>query len=123
MSRIGKLLVGLALVAGLAGCTAMTGETAGQNVNDSAITAKIKSKMGADKASTLTSVDVDTVRGTVYLTGTVADSTAKQRATEIAQSVTGVNRVVNNLETRTSAGDVPRAPTGDVPRAPHGSSY
>lgn len=107
MSRMAKMVVGLALIAGLSGCTAMTGESAGQNVDDAAITAKVKSKMAADTVGTLTSVDVDTVRGIVYLTGTVPDSTTKQRASELAHSVSGVDRVINNLQTRSLAADAP----------------
>jgi len=100
-----KIVCGVALVAGLSACTAMTGESAHRNVSDASITAAVKTHMAADSARTLTSVDVDTVRGTVYLTGTVPDAQAKHRATKLATEVDGVDRVVNNLQTR--AGDNP----------------
>ena len=50
------------------------------------------------KPATLTKVDVDTNKGTVYLTGNVENATIKERATEIARQVAGVREVVNNLK-------------------------
>jgi hyperosmotically inducible protein len=49
----------------------MTGKSAGQTVDDATITASVKSKLVAEKATNLTRVDVDTNNGTVYLNGTV----------------------------------------------------
>jgi hyperosmotically inducible periplasmic protein len=97
-----------AVAIALAGCTAMTGETAGRNIDDAAITAAVKTDMARDTATTFTSVDVDTVNATVYLTGTVADPATKERAGRIARHVDGVGKVVNNLQTRAvRAGDAP----------------
>ncbi|MGH7263268.1 MAG: BON domain-containing protein [Candidatus Rokuibacteriota bacterium] len=85
------------LVALLAGCTAMTGKTMGENVDDVSITAAVKTKLAAEKVETLTKVDVDTNRGTVYLNGTVDNAAMKARAAELARQVNGVREVVNNL--------------------------
>jgi osmotically-inducible protein OsmY len=85
------------LVAVTAGCTAMTGKSAGENVDDAKITAQVKTKLAAEKMATLTKVDVDTNKGTVYLTGNVENASVKARATEIARAVSGVHDVVNNL--------------------------
>jgi osmotically-inducible protein OsmY len=102
-----RMLGIVALAFSLAACTKMTGRSAGRNVDDAGITAAVKAKLASEGAVTLTSVDVDTVSGTVYLTGTVLDAAAKQRAGEIARQTDGAVRVVNNLHTRT-AGDAPR---------------
>jgi hyperosmotically inducible protein len=96
--RLGALLVLVMLVAVTAGCTAMTGKSAGQNVDDATITAQVKTKLAAEKPATLTKVDVDTNQGTVYLTGNVENATVKARATELARQVAGVRDVVNNLK-------------------------
>jgi osmotically-inducible protein OsmY len=97
------------LALGAAACTSTTGRSASRTVDDAAITASVKSKLAADQASSFANIDVDTVRGTVYLTGIAPDSAAKRRATDIAQDVDGVTRVVNNLQLKTSAaGDAPR---------------
>jgi hyperosmotically inducible protein len=82
----------------LSGCQAITGETLGQNIDDTTITTSVKSKMAADKASSLTRVGVETTRGTVQLTGVVDSQATKNKAAEIAQSVDGVKSVVNNLQ-------------------------
>ena len=92
-----SMLVLTLLVAVTAGCTSMTGKSAGENVDDASITAQVKTKLAAEKVATLTKVDVDTNKGTVYLTGNVENATIKARATEIARAVTGVRDVVNNL--------------------------
>ncbi len=86
------------LMAVTAGCTAMTGKSAGDNVDDVKITTAVKTKLAGEKPATLTKVDVDTNKGTVYLTGNVENTAIKARATELAQSVSGVREVVNNLK-------------------------
>lgn len=87
--------VGLAL---LAGCQSMTGKSAGTVVDDTTITASVKSKLVADKPSNLMRVDVDTNNGTVYLNGTVDSPEHKARAEQLAWQANGVKTVVNNLQ-------------------------
>lgn len=87
--------MGLAL---LAGCQTMTGKTAGGVVDDTTITASVKSKLVADKPSNLLRVDVDTNNGTVYLNGTVDSPEQKARAEQLAWQANGVKTVVNNLQ-------------------------
>ncbi len=81
----------------LAGCTTLTGETLGQNIDDASITSTVKAKLAAEKVSTLTRIGVDTVQGTVHLTGVVENAAMKERAGDIARRVQGVRGVVNNL--------------------------
>jgi hyperosmotically inducible protein len=82
----------------LAGCQAMTGQTAGQNIDDSTLTASVKTALARDKLGNLTRIDVDTVNGVVTLTGVVPTPADKSRAVQIAQSVNGVKKVVDNLQ-------------------------
>lgn len=99
MGRMVKTLaVMLALLSVLSGCRAMTGKTAGETVDDATITASVKSKLVADKASNLTRVDVDTNNGTVYLNGTVESPEQKTKAEQLAWQAKGVKAVVNNLQ-------------------------
>jgi hyperosmotically inducible periplasmic protein len=86
----------------LNGCVALTGKTAGRNVDDATITASVKTKLAAERAATLTSVDVDTNQGVVYLNGVVESVAMKQHAAEVAQQVAGVTKVVNNLQIQAS---------------------
>jgi hyperosmotically inducible protein len=90
-------LVVLVLFA-VAACSSMSGKTAGETVDDASITAAVKTKLAAEKLSTLTKVDVDTNKGTVYLNGNVDSAAVKARAAEIARQVKGVRDVVNNLK-------------------------
>jgi hyperosmotically inducible protein len=92
------MLVLVMVVAVAAGCASMTGKSAGENVDDASITASVKSKLAAEKVATLTKVDVDTNKGTVYLTGNVENAAVKARATDLARQVAGVREVVNNLQ-------------------------
>lgn len=81
-----------------AGCQALTGRTVGENIDDAAITASVKTKLVADKATNLTRVDVDTNNKIVYLNGTVESTEQKARAEQLASQVNGVRNVVNNLQ-------------------------
>jgi hyperosmotically inducible protein len=82
----------------LAGCQSMTGETASQNADDSAITTAVKTNLAKERLGSLTKVQVETVRNTVYLTGVVDTNEYKERAGQIAGQVSGVQKVVNNLQ-------------------------
>jgi hyperosmotically inducible protein len=99
---MGRALRTLGVVVGilaiLSGCRAMTGRSAGTHMDDASITASVKSKLVADRASNLVRVDVDSTNGTVYLNGTVDTPEQKARAEQLAWQAKGVKTVVNNLE-------------------------
>ena len=95
-----SILPVFALVLLLNGCQAITGETLGENIDDTTITTTVKTKLAAEKGSTLTRVQVDTNRGVVQLSG-IVDSTADRiRAEEVTRRVSGVKKVVNSLQVR-----------------------
>ncbi|MGH7768908.1 MAG: BON domain-containing protein [Candidatus Binatia bacterium] len=98
MRRIRKGFAVVLLLVSLTGCQAMTGKTAGQNVDDANLTASVKANLVADKAANLTRIDVDTNGGIVYLNGTVQSPQEKARAEQLALQVQGVKKVVNNLQ-------------------------
>jgi hyperosmotically inducible protein len=92
---------GFAMVAiawALTACQAMTGETVGQNIDDTNLTAVVKTKLAEDKLSSLSRVSVTTTHGVVSLSGVVESAEAKQHAEQIARAVEGVNGVNNNLQ-------------------------
>jgi len=62
-------------------------------------------------------VDVDTNDGVVYLTGTTNSQMQKARATEVAQKVAEVKRVVNNIQVQPAA-DGPTASNGAAATSP-----
>ena len=97
--KLNHALIGLVLVVALmSGCQAMTGSSAGQNVDDSTITASVKTKLATEKLSTLTRVEADTVRGVVTLNGVVESSVQRARVESLTRQVDGVRGVNNNLQ-------------------------
>ena len=95
-----SLLPVIGLVWLLSGCQALTGETMGQNIDDTTITTSVKTKLAAEKSITLTRVQVDTNRGVVQLTGVVDSAADRSKAEQVARSVGGVKSVVNNLQVK-----------------------
>jgi hyperosmotically inducible protein len=86
------------MVALISGCQAMTGSTAGQNVDDSTITASVKTKLATEKLSTITRVEADTTRGVVTLNGMVESAEQRARVEALTRQVDGVKGVNNNLQ-------------------------
>ncbi len=71
--------------------------TVGIQIDDAMITAKVKARLIDDPITKARKIDVDTVNGVVTLTGAVDSPQEIERAVEIAQSVPGVKKIVNNL--------------------------
>jgi hyperosmotically inducible protein len=93
------ILTGLTLVT--SGCAVMRGqETAGAYVDDKAITTAVKAKLIEDKTTGGLSINVDTLNGTVALSGFAKSQTEKDQAGRIAASTKGVREVRNNLIVR-----------------------
>jgi hyperosmotically inducible protein len=93
-ARAGLLLVALALGA----CSATrTQESAGEVIDDSVLTAKVKTALIEDPVTKAHEINVETYRGVVQLGGFVESNTEKSRATEVARSVNGVKEVRNDL--------------------------
>ena len=66
-------------------------------VDDSVITTKVKSVLLADSTVKGLNISVDTVGGTVTLTGTAATQAERAQAEALAASVEGVRSVVNRI--------------------------
>ena len=92
------LSVVLAAVLVISGCTSMTGQTAGQYVDDTTITASVKAKLVGDKTANLTRIEVDTTNQVVTLNGIVESADQKAKAEQLARQVGGVKSVKNNLQ-------------------------
>ena len=89
-------LIILVIAFGLAACETPAGRTAGEVIDDSTITTKVKAKLFDDEQLSGFAIAVETFEREVTLNGAVDSLAQKQRATRIAQSVKGV-RAVNNL--------------------------
>jgi osmotically-inducible protein OsmY len=96
---IAAALITLPLLGGiLQACSAAhQQESAGQYIDSSVITTKVKAKLLRDKHLSGTSITVKTYKNTVQLSGFVKNLSQKQRAVTIAQSVEGVGEVQDAL--------------------------
>ena len=80
------------------GCAVHRGQqTTGAYIDDSAITATVKAKFVDSKAVDASSISVETLNGTVMLSGFAKSETEKSTAGSIARSVEGVKAVKNQL--------------------------
>ncbi|HEV7715130.1 MAG TPA: BON domain-containing protein [Steroidobacteraceae bacterium] len=88
----------LALGSLTAACTpTRTTKSAGEAVDDSVITAKVKTDLARDPKTSAYKIEVETFRGDVQLNGFVESAEMKTAATGVARSVKGVKKVENNL--------------------------
>ncbi|ASJ76267.1 BON domain-containing protein [Granulosicoccus antarcticus] len=101
MKNISRLLCAVtisAFVALTAGCASTaTQESTGQIVDSSIITTNVKAALAGDDLGTLTSVEVETFKDIVQLSGFVNTEEEKTTAGTIAEAVDGVMKVENNL--------------------------
>jgi osmotically-inducible protein OsmY len=72
-------------------------ESVGEYVDDSVITTKVKSLLAADDFLKSFQIGVETNKGIVQLSGSVASQNAVDKAGEIAKDVKGVKSVKNDL--------------------------
>jgi osmotically-inducible protein OsmY len=83
------------------GCAVTRGqETVGAYVDDAAITTAVKAKFVEDKTVDAGAIKVETLNGTVALSGFAKSSAERQQAEAIARNTKGVREVRNNLTVR-----------------------
>ena len=75
----------------------------GQYVSDSAITAKVKSALLAEKNLKSTDISVETQNSVVQLSGFVVSSAQIDQAVDVTKHVKGVKDVKNDLRLKTDA--------------------
>jgi hyperosmotically inducible protein len=97
------LVTGLAALALLAtaGCAVTRGqETVGAYVDDATITTQIKSRFVGNKDVDAASIKVETLNGTVMLSGFAKNATERSSAETVARGVNGVKAVRNEIAVR-----------------------
>ena len=84
-----------------AGCAVMRDqESVGAYVDDTTITTQVKARMLDNPSVAGTSISVETLNGTVMLTGFAKNATEKTVAGTIARDVNGVKQVKNEIAIR-----------------------
>ena len=82
----------------LSGCAVTRGqETVGAYVDDAAITTSVKTRFVDNKNVDASSIKVETLNGTVMLSGFAKNTTERTTAETIARGVTGVKSVRNEI--------------------------
>ncbi|MFL6673020.1 MAG: BON domain-containing protein [Massilia sp.] len=83
------------------GCSSTpTKESAGEFIDDSAITAKVKAAIFNEPTLKSTEINVETFKGDVQLSGFVAQPADAQRAAEVARGIKGVTSVKNDIRVK-----------------------
>lgn len=78
-------------------------DAAGQATKDSAVTAKIKTKLAADSALSAMDIHVETSNGVVTLSGDVDNKAQVKLAEKVVKDTDGVKQVHNKLEARAAS--------------------
>jgi osmotically-inducible protein OsmY len=83
------------------GCAVSRGqETAGAYIDDTGITAQVKARFIDNTDVAASSIGVETLNGTVMLTGFAKNTREKDTAEKIARNVNGVRSVRNEIVVR-----------------------
>jgi len=89
------------LVLAASGCAVSRGqETLGAYVDDTGITTQVKSCLFEDKDVAGSSISVETLKGTVMLSGFAKSALERNKAESIARGVKGVIAVKNEIAIR-----------------------
>jgi hyperosmotically inducible protein len=91
------VLLAASILATAACSSTRTQQSAGEVIDDSVLTAKVKAALIDDPVTKAGQINVETYRGVVQLGGFVDTSASKSQATKVAQGVTGVKEVRNDL--------------------------
>jgi len=92
-------LAGITIVT--AGCSvARHQQTVGSYVDDAGITTAVKAKMAEDKSVAATAISVETLNGTVQLSGFAKSQAEKTTAETIARNTKNVRDVRTNIVVR-----------------------
>ena len=92
----------LVVALGTTGCAITDGQSsAGQYIDDATITTRVKTRMAEDPQVSASRISVETLNGTVQLSGFAANEGERARAVQVARGVPGVKDVRNNVAVRT----------------------
>jgi osmotically-inducible protein OsmY len=94
-------VLAVSLLALVSGCAVTRGqESVGAYVDDAAITTSIKARFVENRQVDASSIKVETLNGTVMLSGFAKNGTERSTAEVIARNVSGVKSVRNEISVR-----------------------
>lgn len=99
--RNARLFVLALSVTVFASCAVVRGQQgAGEYFSDATVTTDVKAKMAADKTVSAGAIQVETLNGTVQLSGFARSQAEKDRAAQIAREAKGAKSVRNDIIVR-----------------------
>jgi osmotically-inducible protein OsmY len=100
-ARASILVAALAITALGAGCAStQKQESTGQYMDDTAITGKVKAAIFNEPTLKSAEINVETFKGRVQLSGFVTSTANIARAVQVAQGVSGVTSVANDMRVK-----------------------
>lgn len=100
-SQLRNIVAAMIVALTLAACAGTAKkESTGEYFDDTVITSKVKTTLLNDPVVSGLSVNVETFKGTVQLSGFVKTAAQRVRAHELAHTVPGVTKVVNDIIVR-----------------------
>ena len=91
----------LGLGAGLGGCAVTDHQSSvGQYVDDTTITSRVKTRFAKDDQVSASRIQVETLNGTVQLSGFAKSAAEKAQAEALAREAKGVKDVKNSIVVR-----------------------
>ena len=101
LRRILQLLICIGVISTFLGCAAThKQESAGQYLDDSVITTKVKAAIFDEPSLKTLQINVKTFKGIVQLSGFVDSAQSATKAGEVAGRIEGVKEVKNSLIVR-----------------------
>ncbi len=98
LQKTGQLVLALGLALILAACAGNPQRAStGEYIDDTILTARVKSLLLNDPDVSGLSINVETFKGTVQLAGFVKKVSERNRAVQLAQGVPGVRQVKNDI--------------------------
>jgi osmotically-inducible protein OsmY len=93
-------IAGMTIITATGCSVARDQQTVGAYVDDAGITTAVKAKMAEDKSVSATSISVETLNGTVQLSGFAKSASEKNQAEMIARNTKHVREVRNSIVVR-----------------------
>jgi len=97
IKRISTILAAFAMATTLGCASTAKSEGTGEYVDDSVITAKVKTAIFEEPTLKSAEINVETFKGVVQLSGFVKSSDSVGKATMVARNVAGVKSVKNDM--------------------------
>ena len=100
LKRLSAFLVAALMVSALGCASQSEPQSPGAYLDDSWITAKVKTAILDEPSLKVMQINVETYKGVVQLSGFVDNAASQAKAVEIARAVKGVTSVKNDLRLR-----------------------